>query len=58
VSLNKKNVRLRNQIAKGTCPACGWVCADLRGHMAKEHPGFAEELHDDQRVGEVPVVVE
>jgi len=33
--------RLRNLISKGICPCCRRNFANVREHMASEHPGFA-----------------
>lgn len=33
--------RLRNQIAKGICPCCKRNFANVRAHMAGQHPEFA-----------------
>jgi len=33
--------RLRNRVAAGVCPCCSRSFADLRRHMAGQHPDFA-----------------
>lgn len=42
--------RLKNRIAAGVCPCCDRTFADLASHMAGEHPDFASDEPEPERV--------